>query len=77
MSKVSKIVFLIGSRSNTAVGFGKKVNDYISAFNDIQTESVDIDNLSIQEVEELFKSRNRSHFVPLLSLRVGLYQLNN
>ena len=66
MSKVSKIVFLIGSRSNTAADFGKRVNDYISAFNDIPIESVDIDNLSIQEVEELFKSRNWSHFEPLV-----------
>ena len=43
LSKVSKITFLIGSRSNTARNFGEKVKKYIAAFN----QSIAIDQVSV------------------------------
>ena len=65
---MSKITFLIGSRSNTAKNFGEKVKKYIAAFNQsIAIDQVDIDNLSIQEVEEVFKNCQKTLYVMFMA----------
>jgi len=68
MAKVAKICFLVGSRSGAATAFGEKVKDYIVAFNEtIPTELVEIDSLTIQQVEELFKEPQKTLYVLIMA----------
>ena len=64
------VCFLVGSRTETASTFASEIFEYISAFNPgMPTEMVDVNDVSIQKIEELFteKSKNRLYVLVIAS----------
>lgn len=69
MAKVAKITFLVGSKNGSALAFGRQIINYIGAFNNgqIKLDLVELDTLTIQQVEEVFKSPQKTLYVLIMA----------